>query len=223
MFVRSGCARVPGTLAVKADTGLAPAVDRLAVAEVPEIGAEPPDAPAALARPAAALVLGGAETGDADLAAALALVASAGRAATVYLVNDRIASAEGTHGVTLHPAKLPDWLARRALAGLPALAEVWCWQLATLAGATHAIGDWGGSSGLLAVRAALRDHTRIILCGVPMDPGLGHFVRKRSWSHAIGFRKGWIAHRAELAPYVRSLSGWTQITFGAPSAEWLAG
>lgn len=145
---------------------------------------------------------------------------------TRFLVNDQIEADGSTsaHGVTLHPAKLPGWLARRAAAGHPPLAEVWCWQLATLAGVTRAIGDWGGSSSLLAVRAALAaGHTRVILCGVPMLAEGGHFVRRRSWPHAVGFRRGWIAHRTELAPHVRSLSGWTRDTFGAPSAEWLAG
>lgn len=146
---------------------------------------------------------------------------------TCFLVNDQIAAwpdqaPNAAHGVTLHPAKLGDWLRQRAERQLPALAEVWCWK-AEVASITRTIADWGGSSGLLAVRAALAaGHTRIILCGVPMEPDAGHFVRRRRWPHAIGFRRGWIQHRAELAPVLRSSSGWTRELFGAPTAEWLA-
>lgn len=170
-----------------------------------------------------AIVIAGGEGFSAEYAAALALCADLPEAPVCFLVNDQIASMPlaGAHGVTLHPAKLGAWLTTREAAGLPPLAAVWCWKGAT-PGVTCVIADWGGSSGLLAVRAALKSgHTRVILCGVPMTASGGHFLRRRSWQHAVGFQKGWLQHRGDLAPFVRSMSGWTQATFGTPTREWL--
>lgn len=146
------------------------------------------------------------------------------RAFDCFLVNDQIASFPGAghHGVTLHPFKLGRWLREREERGFPDLAEVWCWKNVT-PGVTASISpEWNGSSSLLAVRAAvLSGHTRVVLCGVPMDPAAGHFVRRRQWPEGRGFRRGWLQHREEIAPFVRSCSGWTRDMFGAPTAEWL--
>lgn len=170
-----------------------------------------------------AFVIGGGEGVHAECEEATALCR--GHLITDFLVNDQIEFWGGgtvAHGVSLHPAKLPGWLARRAAAGRPALVEVWSWVLNDRAGVTRAVADWGGSTGLLAVRAALASgFDRVVLCGVPMDADAGHFVRRRRWPHAVGFRRGWLQHRGELAAHVRSCAGWTRDLFGAPSAEWL--
>lgn len=171
---------------------------------------------------AIAFVIGGGAAVHSEYAQARELCR--GHAVTCFAVNDQIAVWDSpvVHGVSLHPAKLVHWLAQRRAASLPALQEVWSWQLAALDGVTRQIDDWGGSSGLLAVRAAMASgFDRVVLCGVPMDCDAGHFVRQRRWPHAIGFRKGWLAHRGELAPVVRSCSGWTLETFGALTPGWI--
>jgi hypothetical protein len=48
-----------------------------------------------------------------------------------------------------------------------------------------------------------------------------HFVRKQPWNPAHSFRRGWMARTRELKPYLRSMGGWTQTEFGAPTEEWL--
>lgn len=167
-----------------------------------------------------ALVIGGADCFAEDYAQAIALDPCPAH----FLINDQMATfaaPAGSAGVTLHPAKLDMWLTARAAAGLDPIGPVWSWG--PHPNITYWVRDWGGSSGLLGVRAAFTSgHRKIILCGVPMAPAAGHYVRHRAWENAIGFRRGWLAHHAFLAAYVRSCSGWTAERLGAPSAEWLA-
>ncbi len=169
-----------------------------------------------------ALVIGGAEGFADDYTLAVELAPHAEH----FLINDQMATfaaPAGSIGVTLHPAKLNMWLTARAAAGLDAIGPVWSWAPHPGTQVTHWIRDWGGSSGLLGVRAAFASgHRKIILCGIPMTPAAGHFLRHRDWPNAIDFRRGWLAHHGHLAAYVRSCSGWTRDQLGAPSAEWLA-
>lgn len=81
------------------------------------------------------------------------------------------------------------------------------------------ITDWWkptGSSALLGVQAALRmGYRKIVLCGCPLiginDKG----------SKYENFQSGWKKHREEVAPYVRSMSGWTREFLSMPTVEWL--
>lgn len=81
------------------------------------------------------------------------------------------------------------------------------------------IRDWwrpSGSSALLGVQAALRlGYTKIVLCGCPLT-GLNDKGCKYDT-----FQSGWKAHQKEVAPYVRSMSGWTREFLGGPTMEWL--
>jgi hypothetical protein len=141
-----------------------------------------------------------------------------------FVCNDMIAEWPWliAHAVTLHPHKMPGWLRERRARELPAPERLWCHR-GSVAGFTDWTRDWAGSSGLFAVKIARElGHERVILAGVPMTVQGGHFRRRQRWTAAFGFRPAWERRRAELAPYVRSMSGWTQEIFGAPDRAWLA-
>lgn len=82
------------------------------------------------------------------------------------------------------------------------------------------ITDWwtpSGSSALLGTQAALRlGYRRIVLCGCPLT---GVSLKGSKYET---FQRGWTARKKEVAPYVRSMSGWTAAFLGKPTVEWLA-
>ncbi len=126
--------------------------------------------------------------------------------------------------MTLHPIKLreaqPKWLEARELAGFSAPAEVWAHTAHKFA--THVLPDWRGSVGLHGVAVARKKgFERIILAGVPMQAIAGHFVRKVPWNGCRSFTQGWEHRKREIAPFVRSMSGWTRQILGEPTLEWL--
>lgn len=83
------------------------------------------------------------------------------------------------------------------------------------------ITDWwkpSGSSALLGAQAAIRlGYKRIVLCGCPLTG-----VNAKG-SKYDSFQSGWKARQKEVAPFVRSMSGWTADYLGKPTAEWLRG
>lgn len=166
-----------------------------------------------------AIIVGGAQSVAEEFVAAHDVLA--GREAVYFVINDQIAEfAHSAIGVTLHPDRLPSWLRQRVNKQYPPLSRIWCHREALWV--TDTAGDWLGSSGLFAVKIALEcGFDRIILCGVPMSASAGHFVRKHYWTACRFFRLPWIEHRAELAPNVRSMSGWTRELFGLPTTDWL--
>jgi hypothetical protein len=169
-----------------------------------------------------ALVVGGSAAVRGELEDARALMRSLALRATILAVNDMIALLDSVdHAVTLHPLKLDVWLARRAAAGFAPAAQVWCDRRHRLV--TRISSDWKGSSGLLATKIARCElgFAKILLAGVPMRADAGHVVRGRRWDACAAFLRYWHVHKAELAPFVRSMSGWTAETFGAPDAAWL--
>jgi len=179
---------------------------------------------ASLAEPVA-IILGGAECWQQDLEEARKIIGNA--PVRFFLVNDQIKSfPESGIACTLHPDKLNGhfaWLVIRRKAGLPDPDEVWSHR--KHAAVTHdtASNDWRGSSGLFAVQVARRKgHRKIIGCGVPMTVDGNHFERHIKWQSAIAFRDGWKQRKNEIAPYFRSLSGWTRQEFGEPDADWIA-
>lgn len=81
-----------------------------------------------------------------------------------------------------------------------------------------------GSTGLLCVRALrLEGFERIVLSGVPMSKDGGHYYDSKDWLQFDHYTAAWKTLRDELAPYVRSMSGYTRQLFGEPTAGWLAG
>jgi hypothetical protein len=173
-----------------------------------------------------AIVIGGAECWERDLEQARALIGN--RAVKYYFINDQIKTfSEPGVAVTLHADKLNGhfaWLQIRRKAGLPEPEKVWGHR--AHASVTHhtETKDWGGSSGLFAVQVARRDgYRKVIGCGVPMTVDGSHYIRHQKWQSAIAFRGGWVKCKNDLAPYFRSMSGWTREQFGEATEEWING
>lgn len=168
------------------------------------------------------LILGGASSVWNDAAAALDLF----RPDVTVTVNDMLGAWLGRIDLfcTLHPEKAEKWLRQRRLTG--ANMDFETWAHARKPGSPkidHTTPDWGGSSGLFAVKVALEcGCDRIVLAGVPMSADGGHFFDAAPWSEANAYHKAWLTHQSEIAPYVRSMSGWTADLLGRPDASWLA-
>ena len=142
-----------------------------------------------------------------------------------FVINDMIPLFDGPcTAISLHPQKLKDWLAARALAGYPAPDEIWAHiKHKDFPEVTNFTEDWHGSSGLFAVAVARRlGFEKIVLCGVPMRPEAGHVVRGAvNWNAAEQFMGGWKQQAPGIAPFVRSWSGWTAERFGKPDEAFL--
>lgn len=82
---------------------------------------------------------------------------------------------------------------------------------------------WTGSSGLYGAQIALSVFgcAGAVLCGIPIDQEAGHIVHPGPWSRVERYRSGFRAAAPEIASDLRSMSGWTRQTFGAPDVEWL--
>lgn len=173
----------------------------------------------------AAIVLGGAECHEADLAHARKLLAEVGLEPTIIMVNDQIEHHPGPGiAVTLHPRSLETWLTERKKKGHQPPAQIWAHRRDS-PHVTNVTQDWAGSSGLLGTKVALLElnYDRIILCGVPMTMEGRHFRRHAEWGASMPFRRGWEHNLHHLTERVRSCSGWTEKLLGAPTAEWAGG
>lgn len=183
-----------------------------------------------------ALVLGSAACLFADIEAALALFAPD----IVVACNDAGVAWPGRldHWATLHPDKLPVWIARRAALGRPAAAALWSYGAgaAPPGMAVNRVAEKDGSSALLCVRVArLSGATRIVCCGTPLTPG--PHIEGVSAAEWAGWRKrgrplqprfadyqaAWVADRERLLRDTRSMSGWTSELLGRPDRTWLDG
>lgn len=164
------------------------------------------------------LVLGGAASLWDDVEAALDL----GEFDGVIATNDAGAVWKGplTAWATLHPEKLPNWKREREASGYPMEFQAWSNRSdRSIDRVTH---NWHGSSGLFAVKVARElGFDRIVLCGVPMNAAGAHFFDEKPWVDVKSYTAGWHKHREVIAPFVRSMGGWTQELLGAPTPEWL--
>jgi len=118
--------------------------------------------------------------------------------------------------VTYHPKEIKEIAERRAGYGNTDYLVI---SHQEKPGVDICIHDWwlpSGSSSLLGVQAAQRlGYDKIILCGCPLEG-------KNSEGGAYeNFHAGWKRHLDKIAPYVRSMSGWTQELLGAPDEQWL--
>ncbi len=88
------------------------------------------------------------------------------------------------------------------------------------------------SSGIYGAKVALADgFDKIVLAGIPMTPEAGHFmpesrtvagqVRGKIWSGHSAFVSGFNIAIPHLIGKVKSMSGYTKKTLGAPTQEWL--
>lgn len=165
-----------------------------------------------------ALIVGGASCVWLDCISVLKMT----KPDAVMVINDMIPlwPASIDYVVSLHPEKLSHWLKERKRKQSAKTGETWSnHRLHDVVKRTTP--DWAGSSGLLAVKIAMEEKfDGAILAGVPMSP-VKHFTRNVDWTAAMAFRNGWNAHRQEILPFARSMSGWTRELLGGPTPEWL--
>lgn len=172
------------------------------------------------------LALGSATTLWSDIDAALELgefdgVVAANEAGVVW-------AGELTSWVSLHPDEMPARIARREAKGYSKCNEI-CSHFTkdTKAAITMQIEymlpqqKTSGSSGLFAVKRCLDlGATHIVCCGIPLERELGRLDGKERWPSASIFQRAWKNVLPQIAPKVRSNSGWTRNLLGAPTAEW---
>jgi hypothetical protein len=171
-----------------------------------------------------AIIIGGALCWQQDLDNARKLIGD--RAFRFFVVNDHIKTFSGPCiAVTLHPDKLHGqfaWLLERRKKGFPEPEQIWAHKKANSVTHDTNTKEWGGSSGLFAVQVALREgYRKVIGCGIPMTVDGSHYIRGIKWQSAIAFRAGWVRNKSTIAPYFRSMGGWTAEQFGYPNEEWL--
>lgn len=136
---------------------------------------------------------------------------------------------EITDWASFHAEAFPSWTQKRRAAGFHSDYQLWTSRNG------RRVTDFerrmniqvvdcnGGSSGMVAVLVALeKGATKIVLAGIPLDNEAGHYDEKGPWDEAEMHRKAWEKLPLETARLIRSLSGWTRRTFGAPTAEWFA-
>lgn len=171
------------------------------------------------------LVLGGAECVWADLRSAPTLCPSD----VIVAVNDIGVDWPGPldHWVSYHSDRLSRWAAARAKKGLPPAGNYWVGKGGPTPSAPKGckfVEVWGGSSGLLATTVALNHSEKVILCGVPIDPGMRHYhdgQQGKPWKEASKYHKHWLDAEPKLRDRVKSMSGWTADLLGRPTKEWL--
>lgn len=132
------------------------------------------------------------------------------------------------HWVSFHADLFPLWIAQRSKNGYDLGMDFWTnahgrkrSPLEDTLGVRH-VDCMGGSSGKVAVEVALHiGCTKVILAGIPMEPAHGHYDESGAWDEALIHRRAWEKDYERLAPFVRSMSGWTKDKFGVPTREWL--
>lgn len=179
-----------------------------------------------------ALVLGGAGCVWRDLDAALAL----GEFDAAFGCNDIGVVYPGVLDgwVSLHPEMFGGWVQRRQALSLPPHKAI----LGHIEAPTgnprlpacvdryvpHRFPGQvsGGSSGLFALKLALDEYDRAVLCGIPLNVGQGHFFNPAAWTAAGEYRQAWREALPAIRGRARSMSGWTRDLLGPPTEEWLA-
>lgn len=176
-----------------------------------------------------ALVIGGAECVNDDIAQALELFSPD----AYYAVNDIGAHLERLDvWCTLHPEHMDKWEEKRRLRGLGNGYEI----VAPPANEVGMHGQKGrvarrvsyrwkdmrssASSGIFATKVAIEDGFSIVLAGIPMRIEDGHFERHKPWSECTQFLSGFDWVKGKLKGQVKSMSGMTREVLGAPTPEW---
>lgn len=171
-----------------------------------------------------ALVLGGGDTLQTDVSM------FRGKFDAVVACND--AGAWWPHDldawVTLHPRYMttgPKWAEKRHEAGYPPAKATYAHESAVKPVSDRTIktyygffkDQYSGSSGMFATKVALVDmgFDRAVLCGIPLT-NTPHFFGGEAWKSGENYRKYWLQIPDEFKAKIRSMSGWTRQTFGAP-------
>lgn len=144
------------------------------------------------------------------------------------------------HWVSFHANLFGKWAATRAANHLPPPAR--CWAALYKGHRMHDddavqpapfsyVATVGGSSGFMAIQVALDKLgcDRVVLAGVPMTADAGHLAGASTekelagrWEEASRYWRTWEERMDWLQGRVRSMSGRTRDTLGAPTREWLA-
>lgn len=177
----------------------------------------------ASSRPIRALILGGANTLEADRQAALELFEPDLIIACNHAGRDEAGRVD--HWASMHAELLPLWVKARAEAGRPPAGQIWHarHRPCILPGA-RPIESWGGSSGLLCVAVAYElGCAQVVLAGVPMVKTNAHYDDKRPWNEARQYWPVWERRAPKMMGRVRSMSGWTADLLGFPTKDWIDG
>lgn len=123
---------------------------------------------------------------------------------------------------SLHPKKFKKWEMLRKNNGHPSGYEKYGNKFGKPM-IDWVVPDWGGSSGLYAVKISLSlGYDKIVLAGIPMDPKEKHFFSEKDWEACFQhrFREAWERHIDDIKPFVRSCSGWTRNLLGGPEINY---
>lgn len=134
---------------------------------------------------------------------------------------------ETTHWCSMHPEKMPKWLGQRRFNGFPEPKDFWTSRDRQppegLDVEFKTLRNTRGGSGLLAIHVArFLGCEKIVLCGIPMTPNGEHYHTAGLWKECKLYRVVW-EKNPTLKEDVRSFSGWTRLTLGPPTKEWLSG
>lgn len=124
------------------------------------------------------------------------------------------------HWVSAHRNRMDAWISKRLANGLDSDFERWADS--PKEGFPYADGWLGGGSGLTAVEIAL-ERLRLrgaVVCGCPLD-GTVNAYSGIPWEHFARYGRRWSRARSAISGRLKSLSGWTCETFGAPTPRWL--
>ncbi len=132
------------------------------------------------------------------------------------------------HWVSLHPAKLPRWLAARRQKGY-ADPVMWShveqrkWKDPI---ERRVLDKMRGTSSLFGVWVAQKEGCdRVVGCGMPMtmEPEFYDGMEGHKWppGQVEIYRKAWQDEAVELRKFFRSMGGWTAELLGKPDAAWL--
>jgi hypothetical protein len=156
-----------------------------------------------------AIVLGSADTLQSDLDS----IGNMRDGAAIFVINHTGFEfpIRADYWVTLHPECWHEWLPKRQSAGLNMDFKSIGYNDRNKApkGMDRGSSDWGGMSGLFAVKCAFEEgFEEVVLCGVPMTD-TPYFWGDNLNYNIIGYRKGWEKHIDKLKGRVFSQSGWT--------------
>ena len=157
-----------------------------------------------------AIVLGSADTLQSDLAS----LGNMKEGAAIFVVNHTGFKfpIRADYWVTLHPECWHEWLPKRKAAGFNMDFKSIGYNALnqTPKGMDRGSSDWGGMSGLFAVKCAFEEgFEEVILCGVPMTD-TPYFWGNKLHYKILPYRKGWEKHIDKLKGRVYSQSGWTK-------------
>jgi hypothetical protein len=156
-----------------------------------------------------AIVLGSADTLQSDLDS----LGNMREGAAIFVINHTGFEypIRADYWVTLHPECWHEWPQKRKAMGgnMDFISIGYNDRNQTPKGMDRGSSDWGGMSGLFAVKCAFEEgFEEVILCGVPMTD-TPYFWGDNLNYNIIGYRKGWEKHIDKLKGRVFSQSGWT--------------